>query len=650
MRINTMSGAFDQLNASRALALAVFIAAIAARGSDSVMVRASDLSIIPLFDGERSEPLNTWGGAWGRGTMAQLEIQSQCVHGGRYALAAELGPLGAGQSRYLQCFASGFGQRESYYQTRDLTRYRRLEFYARNATEAPLHCWLQIKDYRDSLAHRATYLFDLPAGADWTPIQVPLVLEKAGWKLDGLPDLSRVLTIDLFVQPQTRLLGGRLYLDDVVLVEPDGPTDVDSCPLAVLVERLAHRQWDALWAARSREHGMIHIHSYQSTDAGLNTTAAVLWMLPSAVRRGWLDQEEADAYVAQLTETINRLLDGAKHLPPRNVDWVSLQPSLVPEESSVDSAFLALALHQYKSLPSTLPALREAIDQAQQRFDFASFVGPAGWCMAYRYATPHGKGGFVDLTYNGYTNEGRVVSLAAHLSRRHHVPIETCWNADIHRIRARLAGGEPPPVVHTIGEFRAPFTQALLNLFVDVRGRGTDGYPDHRLAANPWQNFVDYERGVMNRLAARQRPYLVQPDAGDDGTLSNYQQFSLYEDFGQSDLFMPWSSAFVLMAGADGSEQALRFLLRHRLHGPLGLADSARWTTGAPEPSAVTARHDFWNTALSTMAFLEWLDGEMRLSQSFAALPEVRAALDQVFLAKPERNAAQQQVARLRPE
>jgi len=53
-------------------------------------------------------------------------------------------------------------------------------------------------------------------------------------------------------------------------------------------------------------------------------------------------------------------------------------------------------------------------------------------------------------------------------------------------------------------------------------------------------------------------------------------------------------------------------------------------------PYAVTARHDFWNTALSTMAFLEFLDDEDRPSKSFAALPEVRTALDQVFHSLPE--------------
>ena len=40
------------------------------------------------------------------------------------------------------------------------------------------------------------------------------------------------------------------------------------------------------------------------------------------------------------------------------------------------------------------------------------------------------------------------------------------------------------------------------------------------------------------------------------------------------------------------------------------------------------------------MAFLEWLDGPARLSTSFAALPEVRTALDRVFPATPQEQAS----------
>ena len=219
----------------------------------------------------------------------------------------------------------------------------------------------------------------------------------AHWTVEGHPDLSRVLTIDFLFEPCTAIRSGQVYLSDVSLVEPGGPVDIDTSPLPVLVERLARRQWDALWSARSRSHGMIPNNSYQATDAGLNTTAAVLWMLPAATRRGWVPQADADRYVESLLHTIGGLLDRAKYLPPRNVDWTTLKPSLLPEESSVDAAFLTLALYQYKSLSSTSPPLRTAIDRTQNRFDFAAFSCPDGWRMAYRYPTARSAEGFVPL-------------------------------------------------------------------------------------------------------------------------------------------------------------------------------------------------------------------------------------------------------------
>ncbi len=621
--------------------MAVFVTTMLMGGSRVAAEVSTDLARIPLFNGERHESCNTWGGAWGIGNMRDISVQSHCVHSGRRALCVELGEVEAGQSRHFQCLASGFGRAELYHQTRDLTRYERLEFYVRNATNVSMRGTLQVKDHRDTLEHRALYQFELPATAEWLQVVVPLSIAQPGWTIHGQPDLSRILTLDFMVEPETALPGGRVYWDDIVLVEPGGSLDIATSPLRAIVERLAERQWAALWTARNREHGLIPNHSYQSTDAGLNTTAALLWMLPAAQRRNWITSKEADRYVGQLLETLGRVLDQAKYLPPRSMDWVTLKPS-IPEESSVDAAFLSLALHQYKAQPEISSTLRETIEQIENRFNFAPFACPAGWSMAFRYTPPDG---FVSLTYNGYTNEAKVISLAAHLSKHNHVPIETCWNSDVHRVRAQLVGFNRAPVVHSLSEFRAPFAQALLNLFVDVRERGPDKYPDDRLATNPWQNFVCYQQGVMERLAEMGRPYLVQPDAGDDGTLANYQQFSLYADFGQRDLFMPWSVAFALLAGADRAEESLRFLLHHGLHGPLGLADSARWETGASEPYAVTARHDFWNTALSTMALLEWLDGDSRLSKSFAALPEVREALDRVFPPVPRTAVRPNQIA-----
>ena len=326
-------------------------------------------------------------------------------------------------------------------------------------------------------------------------------------------------------------------------------------------------------------------------------------------------------------------------MPPRYVDCVTLRPSLLPEESSVDAAFLALALYQYQSLPTTPTSLRAAIVATQRRFDFAPFGSPGGWRMAYRYASHYGPEGFYPGTYDGYTNEGNLTSLAAHLSPRNSVPIETHWNSSANRLRIGLAGLQTAPIVHSMKEFRPPFSQALWNLFVDVRDRGPDCYPDGNLAVNPWHNFVCYQQNVMAYLNVLGRPLFVQPDAGDDGTLGCYRQFSVYDDFGERDLFMPWSVSFALLAGAERAEDSLRFLLEHQLSGPLGLADSAKWATGGGQPYAITSRHDFWNTSLSTMAMMEWLDGPSSLSRSFASLPEIRSALDRVFPATPTARA-----------
>lgn len=603
--------------------------------------RAKDLAVVPLFDGERQELLSHWGGGIGIGNMRRLSLDSRSPHSGRHALCAELGDAGPGEFRFLQFFASGFGRNGLYQQSRDVTRYERLRFDVRNATGAPLDCSVQFKDYRDDFDQAAEHRFSLPAEPQWIRFDIPLSMVDAGWIVRGRPELSRTLTLDFIFRPQQPVASGQVHLDNIVFVEPGSPVDVETAGLRTLVERIARRQWDALWAARSRRHGMIPNTSYQSTDAGLNATATVLWMLPAAVRRGWVAQREANAYVEQLVATMDRLLDRARYVPPRNTDWITLDPSLLPEESSVDAAFLALGMHRYKSQPSTTTQLRQALDRTQNRFNFAAFACPSGWRMAYRYRTQWNPEGLVDLTYNGYTSEGHVISLAAHLQRQHHVPIDRYWNANVHRVRAELAPAQlarldRPQVVHSSTEFRAPFLQVLLNLFVDLRQRGVDCYPDNRLAVNPWHNFVCYQQDVMTRLAAMGRPHFVQPDAGDDGTLNNYRQFSLYEDFGQHDLFMPWSSSFALLSGADRADAAFRFMLAHGLHGPFGLVDSARWETGQPAPTSVTSRADCWNTGLSTMALLEWLDGSARASRQFAELPEVRAALDQVFSDTPE--------------
>jgi Dockerin type I domain len=174
-----------------------------------------------------------------------------------------------------------------------------------------------------------------------------------------------------------------------------------------------------------------------------------------------------------------------------------------------------------------------------------------------------------------------------------------------------------------------------LNLFVDTSERGADNYSTRSLARNPWENFVRYETDAASKLTQLGRPTFMQPDAG--AGAGTYQPWNLYNNFGQPNLFQPWSVAEMLMSGAPGAEDALRFLLDNGLgtglDGPQGLADSAQWATGAANPTDVPSFADNWNIALSTMALLEYLEGANRQSLFFANLPEVQAALNSVFVA-----------------
>jgi hypothetical protein len=219
------------------------------------------------------------------------------------------------------------------------------------------------------------------------------------------------------------------------------------------------------------------------------------------------------------------------------------------------------------------------------------------------------------------------------------------WNKDTGRTLAYLYNPNNRFLTYSFGtDYRASFEQALLNLFVDTSDRGVDNFPFRTLARNPWINFVKQENEVDVKLAQLGRPNFSQPDAGQGPNPKfgqpnepeiTYKPWNLFNDFGQPNLFQPWSVAEALMAGAPNAEQALRFLLDNGLgnglDGPQGLADWALWPTGAIDPTKVPSFADNWNMALSTMALMEFLDGSDRTSLGFANLPEVKAALDTVF-------------------
>lgn len=612
--------------------LCVAIALVGTQSGARSVSLAGDLSVVPLLDGERSDELNLWGGPLSAGAnVISFGKQSSVVHTGNGAYEANLGSISNGDFRFFQSFSSAVNSTPGYRQDRDLTQYQEIEGYVRNSTGTQLTFSLELKDYRDSLSHVAKRSYTIPAGG-WTKIEAPLDL-SSGWTVTGSPDLTRTFALSFLVNADFGDASGSLYLDDFTLLENGPSIDPATAPLDTVVERLARRQFHGLWSARNKTTGLIPNSSDNVILAALNTTTGVVWTLPAAIRRGWVTQAEADQYMGQLVASLNSNRDQADYLPTRFLDLVTADPVTDLEESTIDAAFIALALHNYQAHPATPGGLRDGINDLLDRFDFASFVTPDAFNQAYFPAS-----GFSQYTYSGFTNENKIIALAAHLSDDYHVPLASMWNKDTGRVVASLVDPDQSFLVYSFGtDYRAPFVQALLNLFVDTSERGVDNYPVRSLARNPWINYVRYEGEVSAKLQQLGRDFFLQPDAGQGA--AGYQPYNLFNDFGQPDLFMPWSVALSLLAGADGAHDALRFLLDNGLggglDGPQGLADSAQWATGAPNPTDVPSFADNWNMALSTMALMEFLDryqGIQSSSEFFAEFDGVRSALDTVFV------------------
>lgn len=592
---------------------------------------AGDLSIVPLLNGERSDSLNLWGGPLGQGSIGAtggFTKQSSVFRTGTGAYRANLGS--ADSFEFFQTFSSALTGTEARRQDRDLTQYQMLEGWVRNDAGNPLTFSLELKDYRDGVGgHVAKRSYTIPGGGVWTKIEAPLNLAN-GWNVTGSPDLKRTYALGFLVDENMGPLNGSLYLDDFNLIENGPSIDAATAPIQTIVERVAKRQFMGLWAARNKTSGLIPNSSDNVAIGALNTTTGVVWNLPSAIRRGWVAQADADIYMGQLVNALNTNRNQTTFLPTRFLDLLTAAPVTDHEESSIDAAFIALALHNYKSQAATPVALRDSISTLESRFDFSAFTTPGAFRQAFFQPT----GQFGCCTYSGYTHENKVIALAAQLADA--VPLANEWNKDTGRALAHLVDPNQNHLVYSFGtEYRAPFAQALVNLFVDTSNRGADNYPIRSLARNPWQNFVRYEAEVAAKLDQLGRENFFQPDAG--AGAGTYQPWNLYNNFGQPNLFQPWSVTLALMAGAPGSEDALRFLLDNGLgnglDGPQGLADSAQWGTGAANPTDVPSWADNWNMTLSTMALMEFLESSDRASLFFANLPEVKAALDTVFVA-----------------
>lgn len=595
---------------------------------------AADVKQVPLWDGETSATpdgllINRFGGPVVHlgATKTTVSHVTDVVHAGHGAYRAAIaGPIS--DFAFFQLALSGFGPTADYVMSRDLLRFDSLCFWIKNETGVAFNLKLEIKDYRDSNDHRQVRYYLIPANSNWTRLCAPL---STGWMVVGNPDLRQARLIGFVLEAAAGSpLNGAVYFDDVVLVEPGSPMDPEAAPLRTLVEQIARRQFDGLWGSRSRSHGLIPLNSVYADVGALNCTGALVKLLPVACQQAWITREEANAYMATLVATLNTLMNKATYLPPRYVNWLTLAPNFVREESPVDAAFLALALYQYsKSLPPLPPDLQSQIDGLLARFNFSAFGSPQGWKLAYVYDPP----GFTAGSYDGYSGEIWTISLAAHLMPANRVDITTYYHTGINREKAFLASPALTQVVHSYAAFRAPFLQWLFSLFVKLDRFPVDNYPVPELATNPLRNAIRYQCDAHLYLNQQGRALFLQPDAGDDGSGSHYEQYSCYNNFGEPDLFMPWSVAFSLLGDPNFGEPALRNHLKNPLplHGPLGLSDSSFWATGASEPYGITARHDFWNVSLSTMAMCQYLFQD---NEFLTNLPEVHAALRKVFPCK----------------
>ncbi|GAB4108689.1 MAG: hypothetical protein Kow00105_16300 [Phycisphaeraceae bacterium] len=609
---------------------------VAASGDEvaAAMTLSQDISVVPLLDGETTSSGNNLVNRFGGQT--NLAFNATVAHTTDPALvgtgdgALEMNvTVPAGQFGFFITVLGGIEPSNQYTDARDITTFDMVRFDVRNRTGEAFNLRFEIKDYRDSNFHRASWNTPIGAADQWTRVEVPLDLSTPGWVIQGNPDLERARQFALLVEAGPgQAINGQLIFDDMVLIEPGGALDPATAPLEDLVQRLARRQFDALWGSRDPDTGAVETLSSFGRLLSMNTTGSLIKMLPGAIDRGWVTRAEADAFVQATVNTLNSTMDNTiaagdgGFLPPRYIDRATFTSAAPYEESSIDSAFMFLALYQYKSQAGTSAGLRANIETLLDRFNFAAFSSFNGWRMAW-FNNTHT---FTNATYDGYGGENWVISLAAHLAQVNHVDITTHYNANVFRTKAHLIDPAREHLVHTFTQFRPPFVQWLFDLFVDTNDRGKDTYPDPAMASNPFDNAVRYQKEVDAYFAQQGRGFFLQPDAGSSG--SQYQQFSAYNNFGEPDVYMPWAVSFSLLGDPQAAEPALRNTLIHNMHGPFGLSDSAHWTTGAVEPDSFPAINDLWNTSLSTMALLEFLYDD---NQFFTDLPEVKAALDAVF-------------------
>ncbi|MEQ9409068.1 MAG: Ig-like domain-containing protein [Fuerstiella sp.] len=597
----------------------------------------TDLSVVPFWDGDATFPTsesplyNLFGGPVVASDNVTVSHETLTVRSGSGAIRADV-LVGESDFGFFGPALAGFGTDSSYVDTRDITPFERFEFQLKNDTGTAFQLRLELKDFRDlsggGNAHRAVASFSVSADPHWQSLSVPLDLADAVWQVTGTPDLSRARQILFVIEAgPVAPLGGTVFIDEAAFVEPGGPKPLSTLSDQTLLAQLAERSFRSLWGTRDRSSGLVPAISTFADQMGLNTTAMLVRSLPGAVQRAWVTRAQAEAYVTTLTTTLNSLMDAAQFLPPRTVDRVTLQPVGLREESSVDAAFMFLSLTTFQAMPGLNGGLASNIEVLLDRFDFRPFSSPNGWRFAFRYDDNARTGTLTDGTYDGYSGEVQVISLAAHLAQTGHVDITTQFHS-ADRVLTDLGNGLPSYMVHPSTEFRSPFLQWLFPIFVDVKNRGQTTHPNPDFALNPYTNAVRYQQDVIRTFASQGLP--LQPDAADDGSGNRYITPSAFQQFGNPDLTMPWSAGFVFAADPAVAAAQVRTWLQQSLVGPFGPVDSARVNLQSGDVTTFNGRYDLWNSALWLSSISEFLYSDNSL---LTTQPAVDAALNRVFTA-----------------
>ena len=597
----------------------------------------TDISVVPFWNGDATFPTpasstyNLLGGPTVTSSNVTVIHETETIRGGAGAMRSIV-LIGESDFGFFGAALAGFGTANgnTYIDTRDISQFEGFNFQIKNETRAPFTLRVELKDYRDLTGeghdHLASTSFAIDTDKHWKSLSVPLDLSNAVWEVTGSPDLTRARQILFVIEASDQSpVGGSILVDEVNFVEPGGPVSLNSATDQAVLERLTERTFRGLWGSRDQSSGLVPAVSTFADQMGLNTTAMLVRTLPGAVNRNWISQSDAESYVTNLVSTLNGVMDDSQYLPPRTLDRTTLQPTGLREESVVDAAFMFLGLTTFRAMPEVNSTLAGNVDSLLERFDFRPFSSDQGWRFAFRYDTGARTGQLTQGTYDGYSGEVYVISLAAHLATTGHVDITTQFHS-ADRVLADLGNNNAQYLVHPSTDFRSPFLQWLFPIFVDVRNRGDTTHPDPELAINPYENAVRYQLDVIDSLT--NRGLALQPDAADDGTGNRYITPSAFENFGTPSLTMPWSAGFVLAADPGAGTNTVRSLLQQNLVGPFGPVDSARYDSPTGELTQFNGRYDLWNTSLWMSAAVEYLYGDNSL---LTTQPKVIAALDMVF-------------------